>query len=595
MEVPGRKTSRDQKLASDQDDPVYCQPCGKTGKHIRAKSHCSDCQEDLCKQCCDYHKQLKVLESHKLTDISDGKDTTRRKQGSVPTIICRVHTDELIKFYCRIHKVTACAACAVQNHVTCKPEYIPDISLGYKDGSDYTQLNTDIDTLLKKVTGFLKCTEENIKKTDDNGRDLVSEIRKCRQELNQYLDKKEKELIQETEKRRQNDIKSLHQIRDDCKTMSQQMSDTKTNLRKMEKQSSDLLIACTDTATKMNEMKDRMDKYDKTSKPFIYQFTKSEFSISLGSSRCPIGSITKVEQSKQDSKPKRGNRNLQNVNVDTKVMSTADWEHCQFEVERDLIIKCAQDEIGSTITGLALLRPNVLLVADYENMCVKRVNINTGAINAYLRLPSGPWDITILGLDQAAVTLPNIRKIQFISTSSELSLLHVTTVDGECHGICSTTDDKLIVSFIEPGKVEVLNINGSVLCTISTDARGKSLFSYPFYLTVVTENDQEVIYVSDQDTDTLTKLTMTGQVLLTYRDKDLKCPQGLTSPDDGQLLVCGCGSDNVQLVSRNGKKVRTLLFEDGVVRPQIICYDASMRTLCVASYYRSEIKVYRVK
>ena len=104
-----------------------------------------------------------------------------------------------------------------------------------------------------------------------------------------------------------------------------------------------------------------------------------------------------------------------------------------------------------------------------------------------------------------------------------------------------------------------------------------------------------MIYVSDHVTDTLTKLTMTGQVLLTYRDKDLGCPQGLTSPDDGQLLVCGWSSNNVQLVSRNGKKVRTLLFEDGIVRPQIICYDASMRTLCVANDCRSEIKVYRVK
>ena len=61
MEVSGKKPSRYQTLASDQCNPVNCQPCGETGKQIRAKAHCNDCLEYICKQCCDYHKQMKVF------------------------------------------------------------------------------------------------------------------------------------------------------------------------------------------------------------------------------------------------------------------------------------------------------------------------------------------------------------------------------------------------------------------------------------------------------------------------------------------------------------------------------------------------------
>ena len=72
-------------------------------------------------------------------------------------------------------------------------------------------------------------------------------------------------------------------------------------------------------------------------------------------------------------------------------------------------------------------------------------------------------------------------------------------------------DDKLVVSFIEPAKVEVLDNNRSVLCEISTNASCKSLFECPYYVTVVTENGHDVMFVSNEGTSKLTKPTMTDK------------------------------------------------------------------------------------
>ena len=47
------------------------------------------------------------------------------------------------------------------------------------------------------------------------------------------------------------------------------------------------------------------------------------------------------------------------------------------------------------------------------------------------------------------------------------------------------------------------------------------------------ENDQEVIYVSDERTSRLTKLTMKGQVLLTYNGTDCEGFNGIIPTAEG--------------------------------------------------------------
>ena len=144
----------------------------------------------------------------------------------------------------------------------------------------------------------------------------------------------------------------------------------------------------------------------------------------------------------------------------------------KLNVQSHIIGKHIRDVSSSWIAGITLLPPNDLLLADWNNTCVKRVHADTSDITDYLQLSSDPWDITTLGNDQAAVTFHDEQKIQFISTISKLSLIHAIAVDGECRGICSTTDDDRVVSFIEPGKVEVLDTDGSVLSTIATGDSG---------------------------------------------------------------------------------------------------------------------------
>ena len=95
-----------------------------------------------------------------------------------------------------------------------------------------------------------------------------------------------------------------------------------------------------------------------------------------------------------------------------------------------------QETGACDIRGMDFLHPNILLLTDLNNQCVKRVDIDTGAFTGYLSLPAFPWDITSLGLNQAAVTLSGIQIIQVISTKPDLSRLRTITVDDDRRGIC---------------------------------------------------------------------------------------------------------------------------------------------------------------
>ena len=160
-------------------------------------------------------------------------------------------------------------------------------------------------------------------------------------------------------------------------------------------------------------------------------------------------------------------------------------------------------------------------------MCVEHVDTEPGAVTGYLPLISSPWDIATMGLNQAAITLPSIESIHIISTKPDLSLLRITKADGNCRGICSTTDNKLVVSFTNPRKVQVVDGHAGTVLSEIGGADSRPRLSDPLYVIVVTENGNEVIYVSDYHIYGLTKFSITGQVLLSYKDNDFAGPLGL--------------------------------------------------------------------
>ena len=247
-------------------------------------------------------------------------------------------------------------------------------------------------------------------------------------------------------------------------------------------------------------------------------------------------------------------------------------------------MKITGDRSTPRITGVTFLPPNTLIAIDRDNSALKTVDTTTNTVTSQLNFSGRPWDITLLPGDQAAVTIPNKKSLQIISTKDGFSCLRSISVNGRCCGICSTNQN-IIVSFQSPAMIQVMDLAGKVIHTISTDVKGESLFNQPFYVTVSKGESGEVIYVSGSGTNTITKVSMKGKVISTYKHENWDGLRGLLYVGQSQLLVSNCWGHSIDVVSEDGKHIGTLLDSThGIQYPYALCYCASQETLYISSY-----------
>lgn len=603
MEVSGRRSFGRVGPGTAADAQILCQPCEEGSKRIKATRYCKECQQNICNDCAEQHKRFNSMKDHTFIEFSKADDSQlpssveEETRSNSPTIKCQNHKDKVLEFYCPAHNVTSCSVCAVLIHKKCKLDYVPEISARYLNSDEYSKLKFDLEELDLTISLYLREVDTHVKETNEHSHAIIEEIRTFREEMNQFLLKKEQELISELEQMRREDVEQLTTVKGHLTNAKSEINDTRSKLDNLEGQKSDLLITSKHSLVRLYQMQKDVEKNLSKKSTFFYAFKPSKLCADLKSSRDALGSIQRLNQDRQSKFSSR--KSQRSSTSSTSSMSSGgqlNLPHAKILRGTDIVVRASQDKKDCAITGIAFSPPNTLLLADCNNQCVKSIDNTKSAITNYLPLGASPWDITTFGPDQAAVTIPNKKTIQIISTNGGLSLSRTIPVKGECHGI-DTTTNKIIVSHVNPGKVDIMDHSGNVLQTVSTDARKKSLFTRPGYVRVSNEGGQEVIYVSDFDTFTLTKLLMTGDVLYKYKDENLRRPRGPVASDDGYLLVCGYASDNLQLISSSGKKVRSFLKNrDGVKTPMSVCFGAGQNVLYVScdGDMRNMLKVYQI-
>ena len=65
-----------------------CEPCRRKGKEVTAAKWCVECDEALCPECCDAHRTMKALLTHRVVDIDIAKtaSTSGTLAGLTPYI-----------------------------------------------------------------------------------------------------------------------------------------------------------------------------------------------------------------------------------------------------------------------------------------------------------------------------------------------------------------------------------------------------------------------------------------------------------------------------------------------------------------------------
>ncbi|XP_060573341.1 uncharacterized protein LOC132731221 [Ruditapes philippinarum] len=488
-------------MASDEDLQIYCQPCDKKGTRHPTHGYCTDCKEHLCETCFQAHKINKFTKRHTFLDatsmakvLQQLSTPTHTGQSDVLTSPCHKHPQEMIKFYCNDHTELLCSVCVTLEHqvTSCKVNYIPDISGDIIDSKEYQVILNAVNTTSDKFQQIFKDVKDMTHKSNSSLKDALIDIKKFRQEINQRLDELER------------------QVEDAAKVIKQE---NKKHLKAAEE-------ICEDITKSLKKSSDKIKQLNTTK-----QAEKLFIDLKLAEK-----TIKDMEEKLQTC-----HHLISKSTTFNQMMSR------HFSCQGEICVMASKDKITCYITGMTLLTPDLLIITDYFNNAVKMVDTSSQSVSDQLQLDAGPQDITRFTSSELAVILPDIQTIQFISISSnKLIKKHTIKVGGECRSI-SCYQGKLVVSLRSPAKLQILDMNGTILTTID----GKNIFKDPWYITC----NRSSIYVSDCDMKTITKLNWQGEVIGSY--SGMGYPTGMSLSDDGTVFVCDNGNCVIEEISGN--------------------------------------------
>ena len=249
-------------------------------------------------------------------------------------------------------------------------------------------------------------------------------------------------------------------------------------------------------------------------------------------------------------------------------------------------IKASDDEETPWISGCTVMTNGDAVLCDTKNDKIKLLN-SSGVLTGNMELSSRPWDVSVLDPTSVIVTLPHKQRLQVVQVYPQLKpgrVIQLDEEDKDCWGVEISKGELYVTCYNDThtvdGEIKVLGLDGKVIGRQGVNQDGSFMFTAPYHITV--SSSGEKIFVSDHKTDTVTCMSVDGRVIYDYIDASLRGPAGLLCDSEDNILVCGWHSNNVQVLTADGKRRCTLLTaRDGLKEPWSIVYRDNDNTLLV--------------
>ncbi|XP_060561840.1 uncharacterized protein LOC132721537 [Ruditapes philippinarum] len=391
-------------------------------------------------------------------------------------------------------------------------------------------------------------------KSNRSLKDALEDIKMFRIEINQRLDELERQVVHVVKVAEQENNSNITAVETSCKevTNSLKISSEKIKQLNTSKQANTLFMELKLAEKIMKDVEKtalQLSSYDVKE----HHFQANEKVLTKLKTERSLGTLTHNTLNKE----------CQPLQIKSR----------QSSHERKICVKTSKDKRTCDITGMALLTPDLVIITDCKNKAVKMVDTSSQSVSDQLQLDDQPWDITRVTSTEVAVTLPKKQTIQFISISSnKLIKKHNVKVDGICDGI-SCYQGKHVVSFVTPAKLQILDMNGTILTTID----GKNIFKSPDYITC----NRSSIYVSDWEMKTVTRLNWQGDVIGSYGGMIYPC--GMYLSNDGTVFVCDKERNIIEEISGDCSTGKVVL--ENLNYPNTVCWCGETKKL----YYSCDI------
>lgn len=246
-------------------------------------------------------------------------------------------------------------------------------------------------------------------------------------------------------------------------------------------------------------------------------------------------------------------------------------------------VKVKEDDRMCNITGCCCLPDGGVILTDYTNKRLKRINKKQVS---FIDLKDHPTDVCYLGKTENKVVVCGGQTIYFVNImKGNMKLCRSVTLDHVCSGITADNDNLYI---LDDTSVLRYTISGEKTDLVYNSPNSK------FYHVAVSGNGSK-LYVTDENTG-LTTIDRSGKLLGIIMDNDLRGAQGVCVGNDGNVLVCGFESDTVIKIDGNGKqRIGTVIQDNGDLSdPKSLCVDNQNSKLYVGQW-NDKLTVFKIK
>jgi len=238
----------------------------------------------------------------------------------------------------------------------------------------------------------------------------------------------------------------------------------------------------------------------------------------------------------------------------------------------------SRGEAEIIIQDIAVVSPSRLLVSD--NNKLRLVDIVNGGVLSHVSLPGWSRGVCLLGGGGAAVVLSWVKKILCVRINGDnLSLDRSIDVKEYPLGISAFDSSNIVVSYHNPGRVEMMTMGGRVIDAVDNQKARKQLFKYPYFIATSNNNN---IFVSDCGTKTITQMDVSLQITRTFTSPMLTSPYGIVSVSTDQLLVADLERNSIVVLNPTSGTVTPLLGQaDGIQLPLAVAWCPTSKKLYV--------------
>lgn len=267
-------------------------------------------------------------------------------------------------------------------------------------------------------------------------------------------------------------------------------------------------------------------------------------------------------------------------------------------------VRISEDRTTCHVSGCKFLQDGRIMLADYNNKCIKLFDGNFRAEN-YVRLTSRPTDLVVITQErviEVATSLADEEMIQYVKVARTAYIGKRVQTAAPYQGLAYSKAKVLYASCYSDdgaGQIHVIDIEGNVLRTITNAGQTKPLLIRPTSLYV--DDDRRILFVTDLGQncvvclDTTPGLTCNRQPLSRYTDRNLELRTGMiTADNDDNIYVCS-GNRSVHQISVSCEKVYEILTStDGISTPHCLAYSAKDGLLLLSEYKENGVKLFKM-